>query len=133
MSLLIERILNGEDIRQVIDEASQKLTRDQIAQLDVEAIIPDQKDKDRAESLVCNKAGGRRSFYGSGAPFTVEASKMAKLITDPYKLVRRAKAVVNKWGTRDYNGENVWEPFRDRLIQMGFTNSQIRAISEYRD
>lgn len=127
---ILERLLNGESPRSVLlDEAAPKLDRDTIAKLDVEAIIPDQKDKMRAENLLFKG----HTFHGDGSPWTSEASKMAKLITDPYKLVRRAKAVVNKWGTRSYNGENVWEPFRDRLLDMGFTPEQIRLISEYKD
>ena len=128
----IERILSGENIRQVlITEAAPKLSREQVAQLDVDAIIPDQKDKDRAEGL---RFRGR-TFHGDNSPWGSEASKMAKLITDPYKLVRRAKAVVSRWGTesRGFDRNNVWDPFRNRLLDMGFTPAQISIISHYHE
>lgn len=98
----------------------------------VDKIVPDEKDIMRAENLSFR----HHSFYGSGAPFGSEASKMAKVIKDPYKLVRRAKAVINRWGTRDYTGysagvpkrENVWIPFREALINMGFSWDQVHQI-----
>ena len=132
---IIERLLGGENVRDVVlTEAAPKLSRDEIQQLDVDAIVPDQKDIDRADGLSWQGS----SFYGDGLPFSSEASKMAKLITDPYKLVRRAKAVVDRWGTetrthinRSFGSENVWEPFWERLRAMGFSREQIDKISKY--
>ena len=64
---------------------------------------------------------------------------MAKLIKDPYKLIRRAITVVKRWGTNDHIGydagvpknENAWTPFRDRLYEMGFTRTQICELIEH--
>jgi len=101
----------------------------------IETLKPTDKDMDRADGLQWN----RGSFYGSGAPFTCEASKMAKLIKDPYKLARRAIAVVVLWGTRDHTGwengvektENAWNPFEERMLQMGFTHKQVREVQTF--
>ena len=128
----IERILNGENIREVLlSEAAPKMSIEEVQQLDVDAIIPDQKDKDRADGLRWRG----HTFHGDSSPWASEASKMAKLITDPYKLVRRAKAVVARWGTEDrgIDRDNVWQPFRNRLIDFGFTGDQIRKIANYRE
>ena len=138
-----ERILCGENIRQVLlTEAAVRLNPDQVALLDVDAIIPDGKDIRRAENLAFNN---RHQFKGDGSPWGSEASKMAKLITDPYKLVRRAKAVVAKWGSDEGHHSNtgyshhvspdpdsdVWAPFKRRLQDMGFTAGQIAMIANY--
>ena len=98
----------------------------------IREFIPEKKDHDRAENL----SWCRGSFYGSGAPFQSEASKMAKLIKDPGKLIRRSIAVVMRWGTSDHVGyncgqpktENAWTPFRARLAEMGFTWQQIDEL-----
>lgn len=103
--------------------------------INVKSYTPLKKDIDRAENL----SWCRGSYYGSGAPFQCEASKMAKLIKDPSKLIRRSIAVVMRWGTDDYTGynggqpktENAWTPFRDRLYEMGFTGTQIYELVEH--
>ena len=103
--------------------------------IDIKSYIPLKKDIDRAENL----SWCRGSYYGSGAPFHSEASKMAKLIKDPDKLIRRSIAVVMRWGTNDHIGydvgvpknENAWTPFRDRLYEMGFTGTQICELIEH--
>jgi hypothetical protein len=108
--------------------------------LNVSLILPERKDYARALDFDFDKTGGRRSFYGNGAPFSHNAEKMSKLIKDPVKLVRRAKAVAAVWGTRDYHGgigggqwkvENVWVPFERALREMGFTGAQIQEISRF--
>jgi hypothetical protein len=66
--------------------------------------------------------------------------EITKNITDKEKLVRRAKAVVSRWGTQDYTGfsggkpiiENVWKPFADALHKAGFTNAEIYKISQFK-
>lgn len=65
--------------------------------INIKSYTPQKKDIDRAENL----SWCRGSYYGSGAPFQSEASKMAKLIKDPGKLIRRSIAVLMRWGTRD--------------------------------
>lgn len=97
--------------------------------MNIELIIPTQKDFERAEGLDFRKQFGRLTFHGNGDPFKSEAQKMAKLIKDPEKLVRRAKAVVATWGTE--NDENVWAPFKEALENMGFDHNEIREISQY--
>ena len=80
--------------------------------INIKSYTPLKKDIDRAENL----SWCRGSYYGSGAPFHSEASKMAKLIKDPDKLIRRAIAVVMRWGTNDY---------------IGYDASQIIKIMKY--
>lgn len=107
--------------------------------MNVTAIQPEPKDYQRAKAMDWYKRGWRNWFYGNGSPIQSLAEKQAKLIKDPAKLVRRAKAVAAVWGTRDYYGysggvpkrENVWEPFRRALVEMGFTGSQIEEISRH--
>ena len=144
MKVITEKILNGGNIRELImAEAAPKLDREHIAMLDVDAINPDQKDKMRADNL----AFRGRTFNGNGQPFGSEAAKMAKLITDPYKLIRRAKAVAARWGSDEgYESNNgyshwvnpdketdVWGPFKRRLQDMVFTPEQITKIAAYRE
>ena len=103
--------------------------------INIRSYMPQKKDIDRAENL----SWCRGSYYGSGAPFQSEASKMAKLIKDPDKLIRRSIAVLMRWGTRDHVGydcgqpktENAWKPFKERLIDMGFTWQQITDLIEH--
>ena len=100
--------------------------------INIKSYTPQKKDIDRAENL----SWCRGSYYGSGAPFQSEASKMAKLIKDPDKLIRRSIAVLMRWGTGDHTGyicgqpktENAWTPFRARLAEMGFTWQQIDEL-----
>jgi hypothetical protein len=108
--------------------------------LDVSRIEPQTKDYQRALEMDFYKSGNRNWFYGNGSPIQSLAEKQSKLIKDPIKLVRRAKAVVAVWGTRAYHGysagmpkeENVWEPFRRALVEMGFTGVSIDMISDHR-
>lgn len=103
--------------------------------IQIDSIKPEKKDIDRA--LGFRKSG--KTVYTNDAPFTSKASPMAKAITDPSKLIRRAKAVVAIWGTRDHVGtvngrtikENVWRPFAIRLSELGFTAADIHEISLY--
>ena len=67
---------------------------------------------------------------------------MAKLIKDPIKLIRRAKAVVKRYGAFGYMGyghdvgycihkdSDVFKPFAIALTDMGFTYQQIKQIIE---
>lgn len=108
--------------------------------MDVSNIRPEIKDYRRAKEMDFYKSGMRNWFYGNGAPIQSLAEKQAKLIKDPAKLVRRAKAVAAVWGTRDYHGysagvpkrENPWEPFRRALVEMGFWGTQIDEIAQHR-
>lgn len=108
--------------------------------LNVTLIEPQRKDYERVIGFDFDLTFGKCSFYGSNAPFSHNAVKMAKLIKDPVKLVRRAKAVAAVWGTRDYHGgigggnwkvENVWKPFERALHSVGFDYSQIAEISRH--
>ena len=108
--------------------------------MNINQITPEVKDYARAKQMDWYKHGWRNWFYGNGSPIQSLAEKQAKLIKDPVKLVRRAKAVAAVWGTRDYTGysngvakvENVWLPFRKALGEMGFTRDQIELISQHR-
>lgn len=108
--------------------------------LNVILIEPQRKDYERVINFDWDTTFGKARFYGSCAPFTHNAEKMSKLIKDPVKLVRRAKAVAAVWGTRDYHGgvgcgnwkvENVWRPFERALRLMGFNSTQITEISRH--
>ena len=98
------------------------------ADINVELHNPLKKDIDRAKGLEYSKG----TWHGSGQPWHSSASSMSKLILDPLKLIRRAKAVVQVWGTR-YRGNEyeVWTPFKEALKDMGFTRDQISLIEKY--
>ena len=110
----------------------------QMDRYDVEHIYPLSKDKSRASGL---KNTGRR-IRDNGEPFSGKARTMAKAIGDATKLVRRAKAVVDLYGTYDYENvhektgkteiDNVWVPFATALKAMGFSEVQIEEIKRYK-
>ena len=83
--------------------------------IDVSLLFPEAKDLDRAKDLY--KKG---RWYAEG-----KASTMASVITDPYKLVRRTKAVVMVNGKTDYNTVPY---FIHALKKMGFIQEQIESI-----
>lgn len=100
----------------------------------VKSIKPEKKDIDRAQNF---RNSGKR--HDTDTPFITKAEPMAKAITDREKLVRRAKAVVAVWGIRDIVGEredrtirvNVWKPFMNRLVELGFDTHDIYDIMMY--
>ena len=98
-----------------------------VKEFNIASIEPEPKDYDRAVGLATS--------FDDYVPATTKATKMANSIKDPYKLVRRAKAVVGAWGTEDYEArgwdENAWRPFRNALVNMGFTEDQIDEISRF--
>jgi hypothetical protein len=100
-----------------------------VKELNISSIEPEPKDYDRAVGLA--------SSYDEYVPDPGKAQRMANAIKDPYKLVRRAKAIVGAWGTDNYKGKawvpspNVWLPFDAALRRMGFTESQICEISRF--
>ncbi len=106
--------------------------------LNVNDILPEHKDIMRAEGLLVL----RKKTKDNGSPFRSNASKMSKLITDPYKLVRRAKAISSMYGFGDYftlapgktidQGSNVFAPFAERLEEMGFSKNQIDDIAGWK-
>lgn len=83
--------------------------------IDVSLLFPEPKDLDRARNLYAK--GG---YYAEGKAMT-----MSRVITDPYKLVRRAKAVVLVNGRSDWR---VVGPFTSALRNMGFIKEQIESI-----
>jgi len=97
---------------------------------------PTKKDFDRVESMRFRTQFGRCTFYGNNSPFQSEAEKQAKLIKNPQKMVRRAKAVVQIYGTEPHTGyssgnpisENPWTPFREGLRRLGFSEKNIQEI-----
>jgi hypothetical protein len=107
--------------------------------LTIKNIKPHQKDIDRVDDYSFYKKGYSNWFYGNGAPISSNATKQAKLIKDPVKLIRRAKAVIARWGTGDYHGysagqpikENVWNPFEQALKNAGFDTLSIEEIKDY--
>jgi hypothetical protein len=98
-----------------------------VKELNISSIEPEPKDYDRAVGLATD--------YDEFIPCRNKAIRMANAIKDPYKLVRRSKAIVGAWGTDTYEGrtwpENVWYPFEQALIKMGFTEGQIDEISRF--
>jgi len=115
-----------------------------LSRLNVLKIRPTQKDRDRAEGLQWRGS----TFHGDSSPWRSQASKMSKLIKDPLKLVRRAMAVAEMYGTNDYyetmnpgeytgayypeewkKEKDAWTPFAEALGRMGFSYGQIRQIA----
>jgi hypothetical protein len=100
-----------------------------VKELNISSIEPEPKDYDRAVGL--------SSSYDEYVPDPGKAQRMANAIKDPYKLVRRAKAIVGAWGTDNYEGKawvpspNVWLPFDAALRRMGFTEDQIGEIARF--
>ena len=101
-----------------------------VKEFNIDSIEPEPKDYDRAVGLT--------SSHDEYVPDTGKAQRMANAIKDPYKLVRRAKAIVGAWGTDNYKvkfdwlpSPNVWLPFYAALRKMGFTESQIDEISRF--
>ncbi|MFW9948535.1 MAG: hypothetical protein ACFFKA_00240 [Candidatus Thorarchaeota archaeon] len=108
-----------------------------LSQEEIFEINPDIKDMDRATAFDIYKSGSRNWFHGNGAPITSLAAKQAKLIRDPRKMIRRAKATILIWGYRDYNVEggiveNVWNPFEEAMRDMGFNEEAIETVKYYR-
>ena len=102
------------------------------ADLDVDSIHPEQKDYDRADGL---KFRGH-TFHGNNCPWEGEASKMAKSIKNPEKLVRRAKAVAGTYGTgTHYAGDGtkheIWSHFENALQRHGHSREAIKKVSEH--
>lgn len=116
------------------------MTLEQIRNLDPDRYPPLEKDRARVEEFWADQSFGRCRFYGNGTPSATGAKRMAKAIKDPEKLLRRSRAVVQRWGTRQHTGfsggkpvtEDVWEPFRTRLQELGFTWSQIAKVENSR-
>ena len=106
--------------------------------IDVNKVRPEKKDIMRAEGLLIQ----RSKTKGNGSPFRSNASKMAKLITDPFKLVRRAKAISSMYGFGDYftlppgrtidQDANVFAPFAERLKELGFSKEQVNDIAGWK-
>lgn len=106
--------------------------------MDVNKILPETKDIMRAENLIIL----RGKTKDDDRPFRSNASKMSKLITDPFKMVRRAKAVSQLYGYGDYfplppgknidQASNVFAPFAEALKRMGFTKEQIDDIAGWK-
>ena len=104
--------------------------------IDVNSIYPDPKDIVRAEGLLILRGKVDTS------PFRSNASKMSKLITNPIKLIRRAKAISSMYGYGDYfplapgkvidQDSNVFAPFVVRLQEMGFSKKQINDIAGWK-
>lgn len=116
------------------------MTLEQIRTLDPDRYPPQEKDIARVEEFWADHSFGRCRFYGNNSPSATGAKKMAKAIKDPEKLLRRSRAVVRRWGTRPHTGysagkpvvEDVWDPFRTRLQELGFTWQQIAKVENSR-
>lgn len=82
--------------------------------MDPDYFDPEEKDIQRARDLQ-NKPYSKRD----GA-----AESMAKLITDPQKLVRRAKAIA-------LHAPNYFSPFKYQLKRAGYSEEQISRVKNY--
>lgn len=106
--------------------------------IDVNDIYPESKDIMRAKGLM----NMRGKFRPDDKPFRSNASKMSKLITDPFKMVRRAKAISQMYGYGDYfplapgkivdQDTNVFAPFAEALENMGFSKQQVNDIAGWK-
>lgn len=94
-----------------------------VKELNIDSIEPEPKDYDRAVGLA--------SSHDEYVPDPGKAQRMANAIKDPYKLVRRSKAIVGAWGTDNYEGRTVWVSFKGALRNMGFTEDQIGEIARF--
>ena len=120
-------------IRRRLKIAEEKQLSEQLIHFNelVENEKPTEKDLDRADGLKF-LSNGRATFHGNGDPWASEASKMAKLIKDPAKLVRRAKAIIEVYPEWHYLvGDkecDIWTPFKEALLAMGFSYQNIADI-----
>jgi hypothetical protein len=87
--------------------------------IDVSSIVPEAKDDSRAAKL-CYYRGDWHP-----TPLWGAASKMAQAIDDPRKLVRRSKAVAQRYGANSPS----FVCFVHRLRELDFTDAQIKQIS----
>lgn len=96
----------------------------------VEHIHPEPKDLMRARDMAKLPKG-----IPAGGPLQSKADPQAKAITNSAKLIRRAKAVVQIWGTGDHETvkgtSNPWVPFREKMIREGFTADQVDIVAYY--
>lgn len=140
--VVIQNVTLSDDGK-IVKEAN-TMTAEEISQIDVSKIQPTQKDFDRADGLLFRG----HTFRGDNLPWASEANKMAKLIKDPIKLIRRAKAVYAAYGDKysprvnntgyyitnyQETGDkevDVWTPFNDALKRMGFTVDQIKTLKD---
>lgn len=98
--------------------------------INVNEIIPEEKDYERAEGLKFRH--GSKEVRESGYPWESSGEAMAKAIKDPVKLVRRAKAVVATYGIY-YGDDNdfIWRPFYKALFAMGFSLDDVKRIQNF--
>ena len=140
--VVVQNVTLSDDGK-IVKEAN-TMTAEEISQIDVSKIQPTQKDFDRADGLLFRG----HTFRGDNLPWASEANKMAKLIKDPIKLIRRAKAVYAAYGDKysprvnntgyyitNYQEDgdkevDVWTPFNDALKRMGFTIDQIKILKD---
>lgn len=140
--VVVQNVTLSDDGK-IVKEAN-TMTAEEISQIDVSKIQPTQKDFDRADGLLFRG----HTFRGDNLPWASEANKMAKLIKDPIKLIRRAKAVYAAYGDKysprvnntgyyitnyQETGDkevDVWTPFNDALKRMGFTVDQIKTLKD---
>jgi len=81
---------------------------------------PHIKDLDRARDLV------------AGSNPLGRAVSMSKLITDPEKLIRRAKAVASEiHRQRPEELGTIFAPFAKRLRELGFNENGVQLIMQY--
>ena len=98
----------------------------EIKEIKINKIQPEEKDWKRAENLRFKKMAKRIIFNGDNSPFKSEASRQAKLIKDPEKLVRRTLAVLAVYG----ENSEVAKVFLSKCYDIGFGYSQIQQIKD---
>lgn len=99
----------------------------EIKEIKISEIQPEEKDLERADDLRFRKAFGRIVFNGDNSPFESEASKQAKLIKDPEKLVRRTLAVLAIYG----ENSEVAKIFLNKCFEFGFSYEQRNQIKDF--
>lgn len=98
--------------------------------LSVQSIMPEEKDLDRAHNLYFRKQEDGDFKRESSMDLKV-AQKMSSLITDPVKLIRRTKAVINEAKKRRDNSADTRASikcFIRRMRELEFTEDQISDI-----
>lgn len=99
----------------------------EIKEIKINEIQPEEKDFQRAENLRFKKTAKRIIFNGDNSPFESEASKQAKLIKDPEKLIRRTLAVLAIYG----ENSEVAKIFLSKCFETGFTYEQREQIKDF--
>lgn len=130
---LVSDLSSGLDMKRVLNSAGVVLVNFDYSMFDPnytevvsgntnKRLIPEKKDMQRAEDMLEN---------GDGSNYKSLASKMAKLIKDKDKMVRRYKAITYTFYKR-FRGYSIYsevtKAFEDVMLSMGFSIKELMDI-----